>query len=113
MTLEETYENLGLEQIEAYLRERQQEHLHLDFKAVNNPGLDRNDRKNLARCISGFANSAGGIIVWGIDARKNDDGVDCAGDRKEIPSIDLFVSKLNEYTGQAVLPLVDGIRHKT
>ena len=44
----------------------------------------REDRRNLAKCISGFANSDGGLIF----------------------------SKLNELTGQAVSPIVDGIRHK-
>ena len=34
MTLEETFERLGLEQIERYLQERAQEHLQLEFKAL-------------------------------------------------------------------------------
>jgi hypothetical protein len=111
MTLEETFEGLGLVQIERYLQEGAQEHLQLEFKAFNNSFLAREDRKIFAQCISGFANSSGGIIVWGVDARQQD-GVDCARERKEIEQLELFVSKLNEYTGQAVSPVVDGIRHK-
>ena len=111
MTLEETFERLGLEQIERYLQERAQEHLQLEFKALKNSFLDRDDRKIFARCISGFANSSGGIIVWGVDARAQD-GVDCACERKEIEQLEQFVSKLNEFTGQAVSPVADGIRHK-
>jgi hypothetical protein len=112
MTLEETFERLGLKQIERYLQDRAQEHLQLEFKALKNSFLDREDRKIFAQCISGFANASGGIIVWGVDARKQDDGVDCAGERKEFEQLELFVSKLNEFTGQAVFPVVDGVRHK-
>src|SRR5262249_33289270 len=71
----------------------------------------REDRKIFAQCISGFANSSGGIIVWGVDARQQD-GVDYARERKEIEQLERFVSKLNEFTGQAVSPVADGIRHK-
>jgi AhpD family alkylhydroperoxidase len=63
-------------------------------------------------CVSGFANSSGGIIVWGVDARKNAQDVDCAVGRKEIEPIKLFLSRLNALTGQAVSPIVDGIRHR-
>jgi hypothetical protein len=75
MTLQDTFEQLGRKQIERYVHERQQEHLQLEFKTINRPFLDREDRKIFAQCISGFANSSGGIIVWGVDARKDDDGV--------------------------------------
>jgi hypothetical protein len=39
--------------------------------------------------------------------------IDCATAAKEIDSIKQFVTKLNEFTGQAVSPIVDGIRHKS
>jgi predicted HTH transcriptional regulator len=29
------------------------------------PMLEQSDRENLARAISGFGNSEGGIIIWG------------------------------------------------
>jgi len=112
MTLQDTFEQLRREQIERYVRDRQQEHLQLEFKTINRPFLDRDDRKIFAQCISGFANSSGGIIVWGVDARQDGDGVDCAVERKEIEQIELFVSKLHEYTGSAVSPVVDGVGHK-
>jgi predicted HTH transcriptional regulator len=60
------------------------------------------DKRNLAKCLSGFANSSGGIIVWGVDARKNAQGIDCASAASEIASIRQFLSRLNELTGEAV-----------
>lgn len=46
------------------------EELFLDYKqsADNGQGrtLDQTDRNNLAKAISGFGNSEGGVIIWGV-----------------------------------------------
>jgi predicted HTH transcriptional regulator len=113
MDLLNTYERLGTQEIEEYIRLEQEEHLHLEFKTVETSDLNkRDDRKNFAICISGFANSDGGLIIWGVHARKNKQMIDCATAAKEIDSIKQFVTKLNEFTGQAVSPIIGGIRHK-
>lgn len=54
------------------------EGLELDFKqrtAVNRAG-DKADKKVLGKALSAFANSMGGLIVWGIDCKRDADGVD-------------------------------------
>ena len=77
MTLAETFDQLDWATIASYVELKQEEHLHLDFKTLRNAELTSgDDRRNIARSISGFANSSGGIIIWGIDARKNSDGID-------------------------------------
>jgi len=47
--------------------ERTQESLVLDFKTIDGDAapLTKDGRKTLAEVISGFANSDGGIVVWG------------------------------------------------
>ncbi len=113
MTLAETFDQLDWEAIESYVKLGQEENLHLDFKTVKNADMTAtDDRRNLARSISGFANSNGGIIVCGVDARKNAEGVDCASGVAEISKPALMVSRLNTLTGDATSPIVDGIRHK-
>src|SRR5215213_2435063 len=113
MTLLETFDQLDWSKIQAFVEQKQEETLHLDFKLVANSELaSKDDKRNLARAMSGFANSDGGIIVWGIDARKNEDGVDCAVGIAELSSPALMVSRLNNVTGDATSPIVDGIRHK-
>ncbi|MBI4633613.1 MAG: ATP-binding protein [Deltaproteobacteria bacterium] len=107
------YDETNLHTIEDYIREGQEENLFLDFKLLADPTLSkRDDRKSLAIALSGFANSEGGIIVWGVDARKNPEGVDVACDRKEIENLSLLLSRLNQYTGDAVDPLLGGVLHK-
>ena len=112
MTLEEYFRTLRLEDIEAFVSEGREEDLQLDFKIVNDPSLDKNDRRIFAKAVSGFANSVGGLIVWGVDARKNADNVDCAQAKPGIPNLKRFLTRLNEFSGQVVNPTVVGVEHR-
>ena len=62
----------GAEAILSALRAPDPEHDILDFKRVATSrfgagSLVDGDRSNLGKCISGFANSGGGVVVWGLD----------------------------------------------
>jgi hypothetical protein len=54
------------------------EELFLDYKQSSTTlpaaRLSVDDRKNLGRAIGGFANSEGGVIVWGVDCRHTTHG---------------------------------------
>jgi hypothetical protein len=114
MTLAETFDQLDWATIASYVELKQEEHLHLDFKTLRNAELTSgDDRRNIARSISGFANSSGGIIIWGIDARKNSDGIDCATAIVELQKPAVLVSRLNTLSGDATSPIIDGLRHKS
>lgn len=64
----------GLAALERLLAEEEPESLFLDYKRsatpAGDPGLHRNDRENLSKALSGFANSEGGLLIWGVDARR-------------------------------------------
>ncbi len=109
----ELYKQIDGKKITEFIHDGKEENLYLDFKTISKADLsNREDRKNFAKALSGFSNSNGGIIIWGVDARKNAQNIDCACGTNEIDSISLFLSKLNEYTGQFVCPLLDGVVHK-
>ena len=78
----------GMEAINAFIEDRATEELFLDFKLskVDKKAtrLSDIDRGNLAKAISGFGNSEGGVIVWGIDCRNDSDGADVAQYKKPI-----------------------------
>jgi hypothetical protein len=112
MALRDTFDTIDIESIRRFVDNGREEDLHLDFKNVLDPRLNRDDRKNLAIALSAFANSDGGIIVWGVDARPNAQGIDCATELREIANAQQCLTRLNEFTGQAVSPLVDGVVHK-
>lgn len=92
---------------------QEQEHLHLDFKTVNHGDFrSRDDRRSLAEAISGFANSDGGVVIWGIEARKTADSIDAASALKLIPNVAACRSRLEQLTGEATLPRPVGVRHR-
>ena len=111
--LRSTYDALNLATLQEWVATRRQEDLHLDFKLLpRGPELTREDRRNLAVAISGFANSDGGIIVWGIDCRKDELGVDAAQELVPVRGVEPALSTLLSLTGQAVRPIVQGIQHR-
>src|SRR5205823_14842875 len=61
----------GEQAVDEFIEARQAEELFLDFKRSTDNGggkrLHDSDRQNLAKAISGFGNSEGGVIVWGVD----------------------------------------------
>lgn len=113
MNLFDQFHAIVFADLEDYVARGQQEHLHLDFKLVRDPGLaSGDDRRNFACAMSGFANSSGGLIIWGVNARKNADGIDCAVALEPIPHVNLLLSRLHALTGEAVDPTVDGVLHR-
>ena len=107
------FNSMDLEAIHSFVANGEIETLHLDFKTVKDASLkSADDRKNLAKAVSGFANSDGGLIVWGVDCRRNSDDIDCASELKPISCLSRFVSRLEELTGEASSPRLVDVRHK-
>jgi hypothetical protein len=92
---------------------RQQESVTLEFKAKGDAShgkLDKGDKRNLGKTLSAFANSQGGLQVWGIDARREaGDEVDCARALKPIMEIERFKSDVTTLIGELLAPRHDGI----
>lgn len=102
----------GWPEVERLVAEQQPETLHIDFKAKRDPGtgpLDRDDRRNLSEALSGFANSDGGVLVWGIDARPGDDRVDRVQGFARIEALSAFRAALEGEPADTVAPLVPGL----
>jgi hypothetical protein len=57
------------------------EELFLDYKrsstTLPSRKLSEEDKKNLAKAVSGFGNSDGGVIVWGVDCPSSAAAPDC------------------------------------
>lgn len=113
MDLRKFYKQINRRLIKDFINDNQEEHLTLDFKTVNKADFsNRDDRRNFAKSLSGFANSSGGIIIWGVEAKPNQQGIDCACGKKEIQPLSQLISKLNEFTGQFVHPTVNDVVHR-
>jgi hypothetical protein len=101
--------------IDTLIEDQYSEEYFLDFKRVNtdltNRKLSQPDKENLAKAISGFGNSEGGIIIWGIDCSPNEKGEDVAHTKYPITNIKKFKSLLQSNESSGVIPPPTGIEH--
>jgi hypothetical protein len=98
----------GVNAIKEFVASRQAEELFLDFKRSADDGMGKklhdNDRNNLIKAISGFGNSAGGVIVWGVDCSRDMDGADVARAIQPIKNVKRFVSLIQAALSGCTLP---------
>src|SRR5260370_32466739 len=104
-------EGFGL--IQELVTSQAQEGLQLDFKVKANPKngeLNRDDRGVLGAALSAFANSAGGLLIWGIEAKPNSDKVDAARSAVPIPNLSRFKSDVSRAVAELLMPRHEGIQ---
>ncbi|MEQ8417877.1 MAG: ATP-binding protein [Imperialibacter sp.] len=112
MNLFEVFESIDLVSIASYVENEIEEDLLLEFKTANFPEQREFDQKNFSKCLSGFANSNGGLIVWGIKASPNRKKQDVAKELKPIERLTEFSNFLKRMEGTAISPVLSGIHHK-
>lgn len=99
--------------IDRLIGERKQETVELDFKRKRDPShgrFDDEDKRVYGKALSAFANSGGGLLIWGVNARKGDDGIDCAqAPGIPIAEIERFQSETIRFAGELLIPRHDGI----
>lgn len=87
---------------------------HLDFKSasLNGASIQENDiKKTWAEALAGFATTGGGVLIWGIDARKPAGGtVDQATDFKLVIDPNGLKSRLQQLHHQSTDPPVLGVK---
>jgi hypothetical protein len=100
--------------IDELIESRKSEESFLDFKRSSNngstPKLDMGDRNNLARALSGFANSEGGVIVWGVDCSRDPEMGDVAKAKIPLDNPHRFTSLLEGVLSGCTVPAVQGCR---
>ena len=105
----------GEAEVLSFIAQSVTEELFLDYKrsADNGAGtsLHNRDRANLGRAISGFGNSEGGVIVWGVDCRNDPMRGDVPTGPVLIHDPVRFKSWLEQATSGLTVPPHDGVRH--
>jgi len=85
------------------------EDLYLEFKQKHDTRdglLHEDDKFNFSRALSGFANSDGGILIWGIKTNRQDES---AEELKPITNVDEFIRSLKSSLLTFVQPTVDNV----
>ena len=57
--------------LENLIANGESENLYLECKAPVSPQLGKDQKNALAKAISGFSNTAGGVILWGISTTRH------------------------------------------
>lgn len=100
----------GLEAIDELFAEATNEEAFLEFKRATSNGSDAHlhgkDRENLARALSGFANSDGGVVIWGVGTK----GGESAEDRAHLADCRRFAGSLDNAVSGCTVPEVPGVR---
>jgi len=94
--------------------EQKQETLTLEFKTKQSPeriGLANADKKNLGKALSGFSNSAGGLLIWGVKAQLDTETrIDCAQSLSPISSIGSFEHEISRLVPEYIIPQNDAVQ---
>lgn len=108
----EIYNKIKKENIKAvdeFISTRKEEELFIDFKRSANDGttntLHQIDRNNLSKAMSGFGNSEGGVIIWGVDCSRDLDGADVVKAKQPIQNVDRFISLLQGVISGCTIPV--------
>lgn len=106
----------GEEAIDEFILNMQTEELFLDFKRADSLGkngssLHKDDRRNLAKCISGFGNSEGGVVVWGVECSRNVEIGDVAKAKVKVQNVHRFLSWLENAISGCTIPSHNRVRN--
>lgn len=104
----------GVQYIDYLINEQITEELYLDYKVSEGNGsgnkLSDSDKNNLAKCISGFGNSSGGIVVWGVDCRDRKNGKGDVPVSRPIERPNRFKGWIESLVSGMTLPAHGGVK---
>lgn len=105
----------GEAEVKSFIAQPVTEELFLDYKRSADDGsgnaLDPKDRENLAKAISGFGNSEGGVIIWGVDCKNDPIQGDIPTGPRHIQNPARFKSWLEQATTGLTVPPHTGVVH--
>jgi hypothetical protein len=87
----------------------------LECKGVTSSDLQDPKSKfkdNVACSLSGFANAGGGVVIWGVTADRDAEGIDRVTATKGLVEPDRLVARLWELTPMLVTPSLVGVEHR-
>jgi hypothetical protein len=103
----------GASVVHELVKQRTRESVQLDFKTKVNPSkgeLATEDRQYLGPIMSAFSNSSGGLVVLGVEARRDkEDKIDAASLVCPITGLKRFHSDVTSAVGELLMPRHEGV----
>lgn len=111
----ELYESLrNWRELKGLIDDGETEGLHLECKAPHKPSLNRDLKAKLARAISGFSNTAGGVVIWGLATTKHShSGLDVITQIEPVGSCAMFEKQVRAAFPALTTPSVLNYQVKT
>lgn len=109
------FDKISIDYIRNYMLGQDFENTWLACKTKYQPKvglIGEPDKKPFAKAMSGFGNTSGGVILYGIEARKNDADVDRIERIVPINELAKFEADLREYETRAVERAITGLQYK-
>jgi len=89
------------------------EGLYLECKAPTAPQLTREMRVNFAKALSGFSNTSGGVILWGVSTTKHEhSGLDVLTQIEPIGNCRLFAKQIENVAPTLSSPPLANVESK-
>jgi hypothetical protein len=113
--VKEVFEQLlrdGEPALELMVLNKEEETLHREFKtAAGDRGtkLTRDDKRNIAKALSGFSNAEDGILIIGIETA-TENNLDIAANLRPIVDLNSYYNRVLSYVHDAISPQSTGIR---
>ncbi|MFI3242009.1 MAG: ATP-binding protein [Alphaproteobacteria bacterium] len=107
----------GEDAIDEFIINFKTEELFLDFKLVasqfnkSNLYMHKDDRKNLAKAISGFGNSEGGVIIWGVECSRDVEIGDVAKAKVKVKNVYRYLSWIENAISGCTIPSHNKVRN--
>lgn len=91
------------------------EDFQLEFKEKSDatkPNISKEDKRNLGKALSAFANADGGLLIWGIRTRR-ESHEDIATELKPIANIERFEQEVRAACSTLVRPALTDLQFQT
>jgi hypothetical protein len=93
--------------VEELISNGESENLYIECKSPSGPKLNQDLQSTLAKAISGFSNTAGGIILWGVSTTKHaHSNLDILTQIEPIATCKLFEQQINKAIPSLTTPSI-------
>ena len=104
----QVYANLSsYHRLRELIADGETEGLHLECKAPSTPRMTKDLQVHLAKAISGFSNTAGGVVIWGMSTTKHrHTGLDVLTQVEPLGSAVTFEQQVNRLIPTLATPAI-------